>query len=65
MSEVNLWEKVGNGCLKHAAKLLEKPELTDADIVHICDLTKNAIVVDTLNLLWSERSRSGAEALED
>jgi len=57
----NLWEAVGNGCLKKADALLSKETIpTAATVEMVSKLTSIAIAIDDLNLRWAAQSRSCA-----
>lgn len=59
--EVNLWEQVGNRCLKAALSALEKETVpTAATVETVRGLVETAISIDRLNLLWAQQNRYGA-----
>ena len=59
----NLWEKVGNKCLKQAEKLLDSETApTAATVGAVKGLVETAISIDMLNLHWAEQNRCGAAA---
>lgn len=63
MKEFDLWESVGNGCLKKADSLLEKETIPTATTVEmVSNLVSIAIAIDSLNLRWTEQTRSCAAA---
>ena len=52
--KVNLWEEVGNTCLKKALAILGETEQIDlAGIEKVGNLVSIAINIDTLNLNWA------------
>ena len=58
---VNLWEQVGNKCLKAALFALEKETIpTAATVETVRGLVETAISIDMLNLQWAQKSRYGA-----
>lgn len=58
---INLWEKIGNGCLDKALKLLEKDTTPTATTVGMVrELVETAISIDLLNLCWDGRSQYDA-----
>lgn len=59
--EVNLWEQVGNRCLKAALSALEKEAVpTAATVETVNALVETAISIDRLTLLWARQNRYGA-----
>lgn len=55
---INLWEAVGNGCLRQALQLLETKEISTAETVGMIErLVQIAIAIDGLNLRWAEQNR--------
>ncbi len=58
---INLWEKVGTGCLDKAQALLEQENIpTAATIEMVSMLVETAISIDLLNLRWSGESQYDA-----
>lgn len=63
---VNLWEQVGNRCLKSALAALEKETVpTAATVETVRGLIGTAISIDMLNLRWSVQNRCGAAVFRD
>lgn len=63
---INLWEQVGNECLRQASHLLKKETtLTEATVKVIRELVETAILIDTLNLRWAVENPSGTQAYAD
>ena len=61
----NLWESVGNLCLKNAndlLKLSQTPTVETAEAVN--KLVESAVLIDLLNLYWENRNQSAVEALQ-
>lgn len=55
----NLWETVGNGCLKKANELLKVETAPTLEIVGaVKQLVDVAIAIDELNLRWAQQNRS-------
>lgn len=64
--EINLWEQVGNKCLKTALSILEKETApTAATVETVKGLVETAISIDTLNLQWARQNRYGAAVFRD
>lgn len=62
--EENLWLSVGNSCLSHAKRLLDKDTApTAATVEAVKGLVETAISIDMLNLHWAQQTRYGAEVL--
>lgn len=60
---INLWEQVGNECLRQATDLLKKETtLTEATVKVVRELVEMAISIDTLNLRWVVENPSGTQA---
>lgn len=60
-SSNNLWEQVGNKCLRQALVLLESETTpTEATVRVVRELTETAIAIDSLNLRWQEQNQYGA-----
>ena len=54
----NLWEEVGNYCLKQALEVLNKETIPSIEEVEIVSKLVNiAIAIDSLNLQWTAQSR--------
>lgn len=59
--ERNLWNEVGNKCLRRALELLDSettPTVATAEVVK--SLVETAVSMDLLNLRWAIQNRSGA-----
>lgn len=59
--ERNLWNEVGNKCLRRASELLDSettPTVATAEVVK--SLVETAVSMDLLNLRWAIQNRSGA-----
>lgn len=59
--ERNLWNEVGNKCLRRASELLDSettPTVAAAEVVK--SLVETAVSMDLLNLRWAIQNRSGA-----
>ena len=54
---MNMWESIGNNCLKHANALLERDDYLE-ELTAIERLVAIAVRIDTLNLHWESQSRS-------
>jgi len=67
--EKNLWQVVGNKCLKKAEELLNKETSISLDaeetVLMVERLVNIAIAIDTLNLHWEAQNRSGAGGTRD
>ena len=64
--ESNLWEQVGNECLRRALHLLNEetaPAAATAETVK--SLVETAISIDMLNLHWNAQSQYGAAVFRD
>lgn len=62
----NLWEEVGNACLKKASDMLgQSAAPTDDAVETAAKLVRVAIEIDMLNLRWAEQNRFGAAAYPD
>lgn len=62
MAVTNLWEEVGNECLKKALSLLKKETVPTAGTVEtVKNLVETAISIDMLNLQWMNKSQSGVK----
>ena len=60
--KINLWEQVGNMCLKLAKKELERETVpTGATVETVERLIRIAISIDALNLRWANQNQYGAE----
>lgn len=60
----NLFDGIGNLCLKKAKELLDAetaPTAATAETVHV--LVHTAIEIDMLNLRWAEQNRFGGAVL--
>lgn len=59
----NLWERVANGALKHAAELLKSETAPTAATVETVEkLVRIAVTIDLVDLWWEQQTRSGAAA---
>lgn len=59
--EQNLWEEIGNECLRKAQAMLHGSEIPSAETAAaIRSLVEAAIAIDQLNLQWAMQTRSGA-----
>lgn len=57
----DLWTKVGNKCLTHAAVLLESETApTEATAETVKTLVETAISIDMLNLRWEQHRKGRA-----
>lgn len=59
--ERNLWNEVGNKCLRRASELLDSettPTAATAEVVK--SLVETAVSMDLLNLRWAIQNRSSA-----
>lgn len=60
-AESNLWEEVGNECLRCALTALNENKIPTAATVGIVkELVQTAIEIDSLSLRRSDQNRSGA-----
>lgn len=63
MQTDNLWGRVANGALKHAAELLESETAPTAATVETVEkLVRIAVTIDLVDLRWEQQTRSGAAA---
>ena len=66
MGEKNLWEEIGNRCLKQAIFLMDQEESPTIETVEtVKSLVSIAIAVDDLNLRWAAQTRYGEAVLKD
>lgn len=56
----NLWELIGNNCLKKAATMLEGTVPTAETAETVKRLVETAIAIDDLNLRWFAQTQSDA-----
>lgn len=58
---MDLWTAVGNECLIHALRILQKETaLTCDEINAVVQLTTTAAKLEEINLLWAAQNRSVA-----
>ena len=58
---MDLWTAVGNECLIHALRILQKgTALTCDEINTVVQLTTTAAKLEEINLLWAAQNRSVA-----
>lgn len=58
---MDLWTAVGNECLAHALRILQKETaLTCDEINAVVQLTTTAAKLEEINLLWAAQNRSVA-----
>lgn len=62
----DIWESVGNKALKLAEDILNKETAPTAETVEtVKDLVEIAVKIDTLNLLWAQKTRYGEAVFRD
>lgn len=62
----DIWEKVGNKALKLAEAILDKETVPTAETVEtVRGLVDIAVKIDTLNLLWAQKTRYGEAVFRD
>lgn len=62
----SMWDKIGNKCLELALGLLEEEQEPTKDTAEtVRHLVETAVSIDSLNLRWEEKRRSGAVVFPD
>ena len=62
----NAWERIGNKALKLAEDILNKETAPTAETVEaVKGLVEIAVEIDTLNLLWVQKTRYGEAVFRD
>lgn len=62
----DIWERVGNKALKLADDILDKETAPTVETVEtVRGLVEIAVKIDTLNLLWEQKTRYGEAVFRD